>query len=133
MNRSTALPPARRRPCTSARACLANSRSTGRSPATRSPRRDAMSPEHEDHHVDGDAEAITFDQAADEARELTATITQARDAYYVHDAAEYSDAEYDELMHRLEELERLFPSLQSHDSPTQTVGGRAQTTLFAPI
>ena len=44
-----------------------------------------------------------------------------------------SDAEYDALMHRLEELERLFPELQSQDSPTQTVGGRAETTLFAPV
>ncbi|MCU1514635.1 MAG: NAD-dependent ligase LigA, partial [Microbacteriaceae bacterium] len=29
--------------------------------------------------------------------------------------------------------ERLFPELQSQDSPTQTVGGRAETTLFNPI
>src|SRR6478609_623159 len=37
------------------------------------------------------------------------------------------------MMRRLEELERLHPELQSQDSPTQTVGGRAQTTLFAPV
>ena len=43
------------------------------------------------------------------------------------------DAEYDRMMHRLEELEHLFPELQGQDSPTQTVGGRAQTTLFAPV
>ncbi|MFI5061723.1 MAG: NAD-dependent DNA ligase LigA, partial [Actinomycetales bacterium] len=41
--------------------------------------------------------------------------------------------EYDGMIHRLEELERLYPELQSQDSPTQTVGGRAQTTLFAPV
>ena len=39
----------------------------------------------------------------------------------------------DEMLRRLEELERLFPELQSQDSPTQTVGGRASTTLFAPV
>src|SRR5690606_24794673 len=44
-----------------------------------------------------------------------------------------SDAEYDAMMHRLEELERLFPELQGQDSPTQTVGGAATTTLFAPV
>src|SRR5690554_4804887 len=36
------------------------------------------------------------------------------------------------MMHRLEELERLFPELQGQDSPTQTVGGKAQT-LFDPV
>ncbi len=36
-------------------------------------------------------------------------------------------------MHRLEELERLFPELQSQDSPTQTVGGPTEKTLFNPI
>src|SRR5476651_785766 len=37
------------------------------------------------------------------------------------------------MMHRLEELERLFPELQSQDSPTQTVGGPTEKTLFNPI
>src|SRR6187431_146479 len=37
------------------------------------------------------------------------------------------------MLRRLEELERLHPELQSQDSPTQTVGGRAETTLFAPV
>ena len=37
------------------------------------------------------------------------------------------------MMRRLEELERLFPELQSQDQPTQTVGGRADSTLFTPV
>ncbi len=37
------------------------------------------------------------------------------------------------MVRRLEELERLHPELQSQDSPTQTVGGRAETTQFAPV
>src|SRR5690606_607690 len=37
------------------------------------------------------------------------------------------------MLRRLEELEHAFPELQGQDSPTQTVGGRAQTTLFAPV
>jgi DNA ligase (NAD+) len=36
------------------------------------------------------------------------------------------------MMRRLEELERLFPELQSQDSPTQSVGGGV-STLFAPV
>ncbi len=68
-----------------------------------------------------------------EASGLTTRILELRDAYYELDTVLVSDEEYDHLMHRLEELERLFPELQSQDSPTQTVGGRAQTTLFAPV
>jgi DNA ligase (NAD+) len=63
---------------------------------------------------------------------LTSRILDLREAYYVQDAAIASDEEYDAAMHRLEELERLFPELQSQDSPTQTVGG-AQASLFDPV
>ncbi|WP_431277011.1 NAD-dependent DNA ligase LigA [Leifsonia poae] len=68
-----------------------------------------------------------------EAQELTTRILELRDAYYERDTVLVSDIEYDRMIQRLEELERLFPELQSQDSPTQTVGGRAQTTLFAPV
>jgi DNA ligase (NAD+) len=74
-----------------------------------------------------------LDAAKDEATALTTRILELRDAYYEREAAIASDEEYDRYMHRLEELERLFPELQSQDSPTQTVGGRAETTLFNPI
>ncbi len=82
------------------------------------------------------AETYTTDElevAKSEAERLTSRILELRDAYYERDAAIASDEDYDAAMHRLEELERLFPELQSQDSPTQTVGGRAQTTLFAPV
>jgi DNA ligase (NAD+) len=68
-----------------------------------------------------------------EASGLTTRILELRDAYYELDTVLVSDEEYDRMMRRLEELERLFPELQSQDSPTQTVGGRAQTTLFDPV
>src|SRR5512136_1542461 len=42
--------------------------------------------------------------------------------YYVLDAPEKSDAEYDKLMHALRELEKLHPQFISPDSPTQRVG-----------
>ncbi len=68
-----------------------------------------------------------------DAEELTARILGLRDAYYERDESLVSDEDYDRLLRRLEELERLFPELQSQDSPTQTVGGRAETRLFAPV
>lgn len=76
---------------------------------------------------------VTREEATDEVADLTIRINEARDAYYERDTVLISDAEYDGLMHRLEELERLYPELQSQDSPTLTVGGRGETTLFAPV
>ncbi len=78
-------------------------------------------------------ERISLTDAADEVERLTIRINEARDAYYERDTVIISDAEYDELMHRLEALERAYPELQSQDSPTLTVGGRGETTLFAPV
>ena len=74
-----------------------------------------------------------LEQARGEAHELTSRILELRDAYYDRDTTLVSDAEYDGLMHRLEEIERLFPELASQDSPTQNVGGQADTALFAPV
>ena len=78
-------------------------------------------------------EDLSLEQAGEEAGRLTTRILELRDAYYERDEVLVSDAEYDLMIRRLEELERLFPELQSQDSPTQTVGGRAETTLFAPV
>jgi DNA ligase (NAD+) len=44
--------------------------------------------------------------------------------YYVHDAPEISDAEFDSLMSALKALEREHQELVTPDSPTQRVGGR---------
>ena len=76
--------------------------------------------------------APELEAAHAEAEALTARILELRDAYYERDETLVDDAEYDRMMHRLEELERLFPELQGQDSPTQTVGGKAQT-LFDPV
>jgi len=43
--------------------------------------------------------------------------------YYVESRPEISDAEYDELMKELIELEKAHPELITPDSPTQRVGG----------
>lgn len=44
--------------------------------------------------------------------------------YYVMDAPEISDAEYDALMNELKRLEAEHPQLVTPDSPTQRVGGK---------
>ena len=71
--------------------------------------------------------------ASAEAAALTTSILEARDAYYGQNTVAIDDAEYDGLVRHLAELERRHPELQSQDSPTQTVGGRAEATLFDPV
>ncbi len=44
--------------------------------------------------------------------------------YYVLDAPEITDAEYDAMMRELRELEEAHPEFVSPDSPTQRVGGK---------
>src|ERR1017187_6883945 len=44
--------------------------------------------------------------------------------YYVLDAPELTDGEYDALMRRLLSLEALHPELLTPDSPSQRVGGK---------
>jgi DNA ligase (NAD+) len=44
--------------------------------------------------------------------------------YYVLDAPEIDDAEYDALMNELKKLEAAHPDLVTPDSPTQRVGGK---------
>ncbi|MGV8857539.1 NAD-dependent DNA ligase LigA [Rhodoglobus sp.] len=70
--------------------------------------------------------------ARDEVSALTTRILELRDAYYVRDEVLVDDAEYDDLIKQLEQLELDHPELQSQDSPTQRVGGRA-ATLFDPV
>src|SRR5256714_5938050 len=44
--------------------------------------------------------------------------------YYVENAPEISDREYDELLENLQKLEQAHPELITPDSPSQRVGGR---------
>jgi DNA ligase (NAD+) len=63
--------------------------------------------------------------------ELHARIEHHNYRYYVLDAPEISDGEFDVLLRELADLERRFPTLLTPDSPTQRVGG-APSALFAP-
>lgn len=68
----------------------------------------------------------------DEYAQLIDDVRDARRAYYTDDAPTISDAAYDTLYRRLEEVEALYPELVANDSPTQEVGGEA-SSAFAPV
>ncbi|UOQ60679.1 NAD-dependent DNA ligase LigA [Leucobacter rhizosphaerae] len=72
----------------------------------------------------------TFEEARAEAEQLTAEIERLRTAYYSEGVGMVSDAEYDVMFRRLEELERLFPELMGQDSPTQEVGAAVVSAGF---
>ncbi|ACJ32631.1 NAD-dependent DNA ligase LigA [Anoxybacillus flavithermus] len=55
--------------------------------------------------------------------ELREQIEKHNYAYYVLDQPSISDAEYDELMRKLMELEEQYPQYKTPDSPSQRVGG----------
>lgn len=59
-----------------------------------------------------------------EVEDLREQIRHYDHLYYVLDSPEISDAEYDRLFRRLEDLEESYPALLSPDSPTQRVGGK---------
>lgn len=63
-----------------------------------------------------------FEQAKDKATSLKERINQHNYRYYVLDSPEVSDAEYDQLMRQLKQLEEEYPQLVTSDSPTQRVG-----------
>lgn len=67
------------------------------------------------------------ERAADlaEAEKLRREIRHNEYLYYVLDAPEITDAEYDRMMVCLRELEARYPDSIPADSPTQRVGGRA--------
>ncbi len=67
--------------------------------------------------------------AADRAAWLRQQIERANHAYYVLDAPEIPDAEYDQYFRELQSLESEHAELQSPDSPTQRVGAVAAGAL----
>lgn len=69
--------------------------------------------------------------AREEHQQLAEDIEEARWRYYVLDAPTLSDADFDQRMRRLEELEEEFPELRTPDSPTQKVGGAVSTEFTA--
>lgn len=63
--------------------------------------------------------------------DLVETVRGHQFRYYVLDAPTISDAEFDKLFRRLQELEQRWPALVTPDSPTQVVGGGFSTEFAA--
>jgi DNA ligase (NAD+) len=61
---------------------------------------------------------------AERAAELRAQLHHHAHRYYVLDAPEIPDAEYDRLFQELQAIEAAHPELLTPDSPTQRVGGK---------
>ncbi len=64
------------------------------------------------------------EQVIEEINRLREEIRRHDNLYYVLDSPEISDAEYDLLFRKLQELEQTYPELITPDSPTQRVGGQ---------
>lgn len=75
---------------------------------------------------------LAFNQAATEAGALREQLNKHNYDYYSLDDPQISDAEYDQLLRRLENLEELYPELRSSDSPTQRVGS-APLSVFESV
>jgi len=56
--------------------------------------------------------------------QLRNEIRHHEERYYIHNAPDVSDEEFDRLLHELERLEAEHPDLVTPDSPTQRVAGR---------
>ena len=79
--------------------------------------------------------AIQPDSIEDVIEQLTSLRNLIRHheyCYYVLDAPEIPDSEYDKLIKQLQKIEQQFPNLITTDSPTQRVGG-APLAQFASI
>ena len=67
-----------------------------------------------------------------EIQQLRSELERHNQLYYVNDAPEISDFEYDAMLRRLENLEAAHPEYFDPNSPTQHVGGYALNT-FAQV
>ncbi len=73
-----------------------------------------------------------WDQMIARANELRDQLNYHNRKYYLEDAPEIQDDEYDRLMQELIQLEETYPELVRPDSPTQRVGGDV-STQFTPV
>src|SRR4051794_2936529 len=62
-----------------------------------------------------------------EIKQLRSEIEHHNELYYQKEAPEISDFEFDQLLERLKKLEADHPEFITPDSPTQRVGGKAES------
>ncbi|MCQ2479084.1 MAG: NAD-dependent DNA ligase LigA [Clostridia bacterium] len=73
-----------------------------------------------------------FEQNKKRAEELRDSLNYHSHKYYVEDAPEIEDFEYDMMLRELENIEEKYPELVTADSPTRRVGGKADGQ-FEPV
>ena len=66
---------------------------------------------------------VTIDEARTRIARLRSELRRHEHLYYVLDQPAISDAEFDVLLRKLQQLEELYPVLVTPDSPSQRVGG----------
>jgi DNA ligase (NAD+) len=71
--------------------------------------------------------SLSANQIETELRQLRADINHHNNLYYQRSEIEISDQEFDKLLERLKQLEAEHPQLITADSPTQRVGGKAES------
>jgi DNA ligase (NAD+) len=71
-----------------------------------------------------DVSKLTEDEAREQIEALRTGIEYHDYLYYVKNVPEISDATYDKLLKRLQELEKAFPEFDSENSPTKRVGAK---------
>ncbi len=72
---------------------------------------------------------LPLDNIKEQIEKLRETINYHNQLYYAKDAPEISDAEYDQLLHVLRNLEAKHPEYITPDSPTQRVGASPVQSL----
>ena len=80
-----------------------------------------------------DPENLSDAEAANELMRLAKTIAHHNRRYHAEDAPEISDAEYDALVRRNNELEAAFPHLVRADSPNKAVGAAVEGSPLAKV
>lgn len=77
--------------------------------------------------------SLTEAEAANELMRLAKAIAHHNKLYHAHDAPEISDADFDALVRRNNQLEAAFPHLVRADSPNAQVGAAVEASPLAKV
>ena len=80
-----------------------------------------------------DLTTLSDAEAANELMRLAKAIAHHNKLYHAHDAPEISDAEFDALIRRNNELEAAFPQLVRADSPNAQVGAAVEASPLSKV
>ena len=81
-----------------------------------------MSDQEPPLHIQSNSVSSASDEVIRRAAQLRVEINRANTLYYIENAPEIDDAEWDARMQELLALEATYPELQTSDSPTQRIG-----------